>query len=346
MNPTSLLQNAVERRLFPGYAYAGGILGQSMSGSGGFTTYERVQAAGSETLWDLASLTKIFSTTSVAMVLEQEKVLTLDMHVASLLPRFRHEGVTVRQLLMHRSGLPAYASFQASCTTPSQAEDALYGLGVKVKPEPVYSCMGFMILQRVLEKLGGKTLDCLAQELVFQPLGLKTACYNPAVSVRQLCAPTESIPDWRRRLEDARGFNRLQEEWIQGSVHDPAAFMMGGVSGNAGLFADLSDCIALVEALAGFRKFFDPEVLSAWTKKQSPGSTRALGFDTKSPSSSSAGSLFGPLSYGHTGYTGTSFWIDPEAKRFVLLLTNRVHPDDKSNILKLRQDLADWAAEV
>lgn len=344
MTPRSILQSAIDAKVFPGYAYAGGGFQSWHKGAGGFMDYGNGQTVSSHTLWDLASLTKIFSTTSVAMVLHQEKALPLDLHVSSLLPRFRHEDVTVRQLLLHRSGLPAYANFQSTCSTPAESEEALYGLGARENPEPVYSCMGFMVLQRVLEKLGGKPLDLLAQDLVFRPLGLRTACYTPSKELQIKCAPTERLPDWRRKLEDQRGFTRVQEQWIQGSVHDPAAFMMGGVSGNAGLFASLDDCHILVEALGGFREFFDPDVLSVWTKRQSPDSTRALGFDTKSPGNSSAGTHFGPLSYGHTGYTGTSFWIDPEAKRFALLLTNRVHPDDKADILKVRQDFADWAA--
>lgn len=328
----SYLEAKVREKVFPGAAYVVGTRDKLYTGWVGRHTYSpESPEVGDSTLWDMASVTKVMATTSSAMVLNQNGMLDLEAHVSAFLPRFRHDHVTVRDLLLHRSGLPAYFNFQNSCRTPEECEAKLFELPASeaTPPKTVYSCIGFMTLQRVIESIAGKQLDVVATELVFTPLGMKNCSYRPLDLAK--CAPTEKMPAWRRKIGDERGEKRVQDEFIQGTVHDPAAYMSGGVSGNAGLFCTAADLGKwLTELVRGGEKVFSPAALVEWRRRQGAASSRALGFDTKSPSGSSAGRRFHLRSYGHTGYTGTSVWIDPEARIFAGLLTNRVHPNDEA----------------
>jgi CubicO group peptidase (beta-lactamase class C family) len=340
-----VLNEAIQAKAFPGAAAAWGDDRSAKTLCLGRTRYD-VQApeVDAETLWDLASVTKVVSTTTTALILHSQGLMDLEAGAAAYAPRFGHPDVTIRDLLLHRSGLPAYASFQASCRTPKECEDALFALSLRPGPAKTeYSCMGFMTLQKVIESIVGEGLDRAARRLVFEPLGMSKTFYLPALEDRRRCAPTEEIPGWRREIEDERGYERVQETWIQGGVHDPAAFMIGGVSGNAGLFSTLADMIRWSQHLAqGGGSVVDPHILGLWRRRFDDDSTRALGFDTKSPSGSSAGSLFGARSFGHTGYTGTSVWIDPDTARWCVLLTARVHPrDGDSPMTRIRGEFAD-----
>lgn len=330
MSVASVLEQAIENGAFPGAAVAYGLGSEARFGYYGSHTYDEAsQEVGEETLWDLASVTKVASTTTAALCLYQESRLDLDAHVTSFVPRFRHDRVRVRDLLTHRSGLPAYCSFQTRTKTVEGSEQELFGLDLRpaVPPKTEYSCMGFMILQRVVEAVTGKGLDEAVKELAHAPLGMDSTSYKPSLADRKRCAPTETRDDWRKEIEDQRGYERVNSTYIQGGVHDPAAFMVGGVSGNAGLFSTARDMALWAQELAvGGSELFDPAALRLWRTRQAKSSSRALGFDTKSPRGSSAGTLFGPQSFGHTGYTGTCLWVDPATKMWAVLLANRVHP--------------------
>lgn len=327
-----ILAQAISEKAFPGAAAAWGNDKSVSFAFQGRTRYDEAAPAVDESvLWDLASVTKVASTTSTALVLHHSGELDLDASAQAYAPRFAHEGPTIRDLLLHRSGLPAYASFQATCRTPEESEDALYALAVRQEAPAatVYSCMGFMVLQRVIESITGETLAEAAKRRVFDPLGMTSTLYAPGADLRPRCAPTEELPAWRKAIEDERGFVRVQDSHIQGGVHDPAAFMVGGISGNAGLFSTIGDMAKWAQHMAqGGGAVIDPHTLGIWRRRQTEESTRALGFDTKSPKGSSAGELFGPRSFGHTGYTGTSVWMDPDTARWGVLLTSRVHPKD------------------
>lgn len=341
-----LLEQGISDGAFPGAAYAIGTPDRVEYGFAGRLTYSpEAPVVTEETLWDLASVTKVVSTTSSAMLLYQQGKLDLEAHATSYVSRFRHDQVTIRQLLTHSSGLPAYCSFQLKNETPEQAENELFSLNLRpaVPPKMEYSCMGFMIMQRVIESISGVKLDQFVRENVHGPLGMKDTMYNPSLTDRTRCAVEEKYDDWRKKIEDKRGFVRVNEEFIQGTVHDPAAFMMGGVSGNAGLFSNPHDLGNWMhELIRGGDKVYKPEVLKEWIKRQSQISTRALGFDTKSEKGSSAGRRFSLTSFGHTGYTGTTVWMDPTNKFFACLLTNRVHPtSENSKITEFRPKFHD-----
>lgn len=346
----SLLQLAIEDKKTPGAAWAIGRGEKFVTGSlGRFTFDPSSEEVSDNTLFDLASLTKVVCTTSSAMLLHQRGELDLEAHANSFLTKFQHDSVTVRDLLLHRSGLPAYFNFQTKCSSPSESEEAFWQIGLRsaIPPKTEYSCLGFMTLQRIIESISSTSLDDFASQEVFMPLGMGRTIYTPGLEDRRRCAPTEVLPEWRRKLEDAWGFVRTRDDYIQGIVHDPAAFMRGGVSGNAGLFSTNTDLALWARELAlGGEKLFAQNEVAAWTKRAGESSTRALGFDTKSPEGSSAGRRFHQTSFGHTGYTGTSIWIDPASRIYAVLLTNRVHPDDKASVASLRPAFHDLAWEL
>jgi CubicO group peptidase (beta-lactamase class C family) len=311
---------------------------------------------GRDTLYDLASLTKVIVTTTLAMQLVDEGRLALDASASSYLPEFRGSGkerVTVRQLLTHTGGLRGWAPLYAEAF--SRAELVARVMAMDLEGEPgtrcVYSDLGFVLLGEILERLAGASLDSVARARVLDPLEMWDTRYCPAPELRPRIAPTER-DHWRGRL-------------LHGEVHDENAFAMGGVAPHAGLFGTAGDLGRLARMLlAGGthegRRLVSSATVALFTRRvEIPGVTRALGWDTPTdgvtarssvpgrPGYSSAGSLLSPRSFGHTGFTGTSLWIDPERELYVVLLSNRVHPSrENDRIREVRARLADAAAEA
>jgi len=276
-----------------------------------------------ETVWDLASLTKVVGTTTAAMLLLDAGVLELDRPVASILPQFAARGkeaITVRQLLLHNSGLTASLGNSIDLRSAQEGFEAVWNQPLVYAPgsATVYSDVGFIALGRVIEELSGQPLDEFFKARIWDPLDMEDTTFFPD---QALCAPTEPIEPWRRRLRPT-----IEGDWIIGEVHDPTAAVMGGVAGHAGLFSTVID-------LAKFMQFMlnkgsglvSPETVDLFVRRGSASSSRALGWDTPSDGSS-AGNRLGPRSFGHTGFTGTSLWADPDRGIFAVLLTNRVHP--------------------
>lgn len=295
------------------------------------------------TIFDLASVTKVIATTSAAMKLYDEGKLDLDEKVASFIPRFAQNGkenVTARNLLVHNSGLPPWRPFYKTCTIAERVLDSVnaspleYPTGTKM----VYSDLGIITLGKIVEKIVGMTLDKYVTREFFKPLKMGHTMYNPPDSLVERIAPTEKDNYWRMRT-------------VRGRVHDENAAMLGGVSGHAGLFSTTADLAIMLQMLlnggvyAGER-YLREETVKLFTKKQSELSSRGLGWDTRSPQGSSAGTLFSPTSFGHTGFTGTSVWVDPERQLFVILLTNRVYPTrDNAKIVQVRPAVHDAVVE-
>jgi CubicO group peptidase (beta-lactamase class C family) len=298
---------------------------------------------GAGTLYDMASLTKVIALTTLAMMAVEEGRLELDAPVVRYLPEFsRGSGnktsVTVRDLLLHDSGLPAHRRLWEETIVREGA--ILRTVTSDLEREPgarmVYSDLGAITLTTILERLYDQRLDQLFSAKVSGPLGMTRTRYLPPRSWWPSTAPTENDP-WRGRL-------------LRGEVHDENAGRLGGVSGHAGLFSTADDLLRFTEwALAGSigkspsGTIAPPRAFEAWTKVQNhpAGSSRALGWDTPS-GRSSAGSLMGSESFGHTGFTGTSIWIDPPRQVIIILLTNRVHPTrDTPRFSALRPLVAD-----
>jgi len=328
---------------FPGAAYCYGNAKGFQLGFVGRHTYEsNSRVVSAETWWDLASVTKVMSTTMAAICATRDGLFALDDRVASYLPESKLGNATLRNLLLHNCGVKAYDSV-TTIKDASEARTRILTTAPTAKPgdKTVYSCLGFINLMAVVERVSGTNLGAYVEEKFFAPLGIE-ACYRPSPGLIPQCAPTDATPAWRREMARARGEEWTLGEYIQGSVHDPIAYVLGGLSGNAGLFAPVESIANFGHALATNHEIFRG-LLPEWIKQAGDGS-RALGFDTKSPQGSSAGNKFGARSFGHTGYTGTCIWVDPEAQVFAALLTNRVHPKDTDlQISKARPEFFDLA---
>jgi CubicO group peptidase (beta-lactamase class C family) len=292
------------------------------------------------TIYDIASLTKVIATTTAAMILEEQGQLDLDRTVASYLPEFSSpdkSGITMRMVVTHRGGLEAFAALYKEFKGRDQYLTQINLRPLKSTPgtETVYSDWDMILTQLVIERVTGKSLDQFVAERVFTPLGMSSTMFNPdSITYFNRIAPTE--------IDTARG------GLVHGKVHDENAWAIGGVSGHAGLFSTARDLSIFAQMLLNGGEYNGVRIvksstLARWTAPQSGASSRALGWDTPSKGSSS-GSYFSARSFGHTGFTGTSIWIDPEKNLFVVLLTNRVDPTRESNRhVPLRRAVADAA---
>jgi beta-N-acetylhexosaminidase len=310
-----------------------------------YSPYSRQIDAG--TMFDLASLTKVIGTTNAVMRLYDEKRLDLDDPVVKYLPKFGQNGkekITIRNLLLHDSGLPALKKFYETCTSAEQLVDSVYATSVvyKTGDSTIYSDLGLITLGKVIEQTAGITLDRYLEPEFFKPLHMENTMYNPPDWRWDHIAPTEIDTVWRR-----------QKIAVRGKVHDENAFVLGGVSGHAGLFSTASDLARMMQMLLnggtyGGRRYLNEETVRMFTHRQADRSTRALGWDTKSLHGySSAGSLFSSSSFGHTGFTGTSIWADPERNLFVIFLTNRVYPTrENAKISRVRPAIHDAVIEA
>ncbi|HEY4644365.1 MAG TPA: serine hydrolase, partial [Bacteroidota bacterium] len=291
------------------------------------------------TLYDLASLTKVIATTACVMKLYDEGKIQLDTTVASYLPEFAQTGkerVTVRNLLLHNSGLPAYREFFLTCKSAQQILDSIYAapLEFRLGDSTLYSDLGMIMLGKVIERIAGQQLDQLVNQQFFRPLGMVNTMYNPPGELAGRIAPTEIDTTWRKML-------------VRGQVHDENAAALGGVSGHAGIFSTAGDLATFVQMILnggtyGGRRYLSESTVKLFTSARE-GSPRALGWDRKSSDGySSAGSLFSVESFGHTGFTGTSIWVDPKRELSVIFLTNRVYPTrDNRKIYSVRPALHD-----
>ena len=336
-----IVKTALEEAVAPGVAIAVGRNGHIayMKGYGNIDWNKPGSPpVDTNTLYDLASLTKVIATTTVAMILEEGGQLDLNRTVSSYLPEFNSPEkaqITVKQILTHSGGLEAGANIFA---TARGREQYLYQINARpLEYTPgtnmIYSDWDMIILQLVMERITGKTLDVLAAEKIFKPLGMTDTQFQPSISLRPRIAPTQT--------DDARG------GLLWGTVHDENAWAMGGVAGHAGLFSTARD-LALFsmmilnggEGVNGVR-LAKPATIARWTSRQGRESSRTLGWDSPE-GGSSAGQFFSPWSFGHTGFTGTSIWIDPEKDLFVVVLTNRVNPTrNNTRHVQLRRDVAD-----
>ena len=331
----AMLSSAIAERVFPGGVLVVLLAGRvALARPFGRLTYSPESPAVTlDTVYDLASLTKVVVTTTLAIQLVHEAALDLDRPAAGYLPTLaetdsRKAWVTVRDLLTHCSGMPpvfpghfpAYAAATGLRHDRDEIVQAAIRLPLEHEPrtQVAYSDIGVITLGAIVEGILGGRLDRLADERVLGPLGLRSTRYCPPPEQRSSIAPTENDP-WRGRV-------------VQGEVHDECAFAMGGVSSHAGLFGSAPDVALFGQALldggtlAG-RRVVDSETLARFVTRddRTPGSDRALGWQVAAPGNS-AGPDLSPCAFGHTGFTGTSLWIDPIRHLVIVLLTNRVHP--------------------
>ncbi|MFH1882503.1 MAG: serine hydrolase domain-containing protein [Planctomycetota bacterium] len=290
------------------------------------------------TIFDLASLTKPIATATSIMILRDRKAVELDDYVGTYLSAFACNGkeeVRIRHLLSHTSGLPAYMNadslkeqFGSPC--PEKVIEKICGLEALSKPgeEFRYSCLGYITLAKIAETVSGKSIGDFSRENIFARLGMKHTAYNPPDSWEKDVAATQIV----------------DRQLLRGTVHDPLAKLMGGLSGNAGLFSNAYDLsiycrMLLNEGTWNGTRILSPEAVAMLTTAQAYG--RSYGFDVNSSFSSVKGSYAPEKAFCHTGYTGTSIVCDPVSEAFVIILTNRVHPSDEGTAKPVRSKVAD-----
>lgn len=299
------------------------------------------------TLYDLASLTKVVGLATACMLLVDQNALALDAPVARYVPEFRgpmKDRVTIRHLLTHSAGLVADLPLYDSTATRAAALTAVDTTTLVAPPGTTYrySDLSAIVLMQAVERVSGEPLDRFLAARVFGPLGMPATRFVPPASWRDRITPTEHDTVFRHRS-------------LRGEVHDESAARLGGVSGNAGLFSNVLDLSRFAALLLNggawdTLQLIRAETVAEFTRRQNlpPGSTRALGWDTPADSGySSAGTRLSRRAFGHTGYTGTSLWLDPDRDLFIILLTNRVHPTRANTaILHVRPHVADLVADA
>lgn len=305
-----------------------------------------------DTVFDLASLTKVVATTTAVMTLIEQGRLRLNDPVAALVPgfeRFGKGGITIRHLLTHVSGLRP----DVDLGEPWNGYDAALELAKDEVPTSapgerfVYSDINFFLLGDIVTRIAGQSLDAYTRRAVFEPLGMRDTGFNPSAALLPRMAPTE-----RCAHLDAWPCKRPDAAPLRGVVHDPTARRMGGIAGHAGLFSTARDLARFARALVGGGQLGGARILSAatvatmTTPSQPSGMTsvRGLGWDIDTSFSGNRGDLFPIGSYGHTGFTGTSVWIDPASKSYVIFLSSRLHPDGTGDVTALRGRVATVAA--
>ncbi len=287
-----------------------------------------------DTIFDMASLTKVIATTTAVMQLVEQGKIRLNDPLAKYLPEFAQNGkedITIRQLLTHYSGLAP----DLDLTTPWEGKQTAFQMAFAEPPATtpgsgfVYSDINFIMLGALVEKVSGETLDEYAEKHIFAPLKMTHTRFVPPASWRGKIAPTQYDEN---------------EHMLRGVVHDPTSRRMGGVAGHAGLFSTADDLAKFCQALLkGGDGILSPLMVEKMTTPETPPAApilRGFGWDIDSPFSTNRGDLFPVGSFGHTGFTGTSLWIDPTTDTYVILLTNAVHPRGKGNAIGLRVKVA------
>ncbi len=359
----SLILFALADSASPGAALAVGRHGKlvRLRGYGRLDWDPSAPPATPASLWDMASVTKVAATTTAAMILAESGRLDLDAPVVDYLPWWGKgdpgkPGVTVRQLLLHRGGLPPFRRFFLEMEGKEAIQQAIGRLPLEYEPgdSTVYSDIGLMTVAFIVEAVTGTTPDAFLRERVWEPLGMQDTGFLPDAALLPRIAPTEVDTTWRHAH-------------VHGAVHDENAHAMGGVAGHAGLFSSARDMAVLAQMLldgggvgpcandpAGGTpcseprpapvRIVAPTTVELFTRRHDTTSSRALGWDTPTPRSS-AGDHFSARAFGHTGFTGTSIWVDPELDLFVVLLTSRTNPTrDNSRHVPLRRAVHDAAA--
>lgn len=330
----SLLREAVSDSVWPGGVLIAGMGGNIfLHEAVGNHTYGSKRLTRKTDIFDLASITKVIATTSVVMKLVEKGQLDLDEKVVTYLPEFKGKqktyfqqknAITIKNLLTHTAGLPPFKQYFLMDNDVEVRLDSLMNTEpeIGIAEKTVYSDVGLITLGKVLERVSGVTLNVLADSLIFKPMGMNTTFYNPPSAKLHRIIPTEIAEGFRTGL-------------IHGEVHDENAHSLDGIAGHAGLFSTAEDLavfsqMMLNKGIYGWKRIFREETIDLFTTRANvvDGSSRSLGWD--SPSGKASGGVYLPdNSFGHTGYTGTSLWIDPENDMFVILLTNAVHPNRK-----------------
>ena len=323
-------------------AWPGNVLLASKSGevffhkSNGFHTYKKNRITSPSDIFDIASITKVISTTSAIMILIDQKEIKLNTKVHEIFPEFlrpddkfvnEKKAITIKHLLTHTAGFPPFKKYYLMDLEQNEIINDICSTKLLYKPgdETIYSDLGMILLGKIVEYITGTSLDIFVSDYIFKPLGMQSTFFNPSVEKLKRIVPTEIVSGYREGL-------------IHGEVHDENAHKLGGVAGHAGLFSSTRDLAVFCQMMLnggiyGENRIFKKSTVNQFTSRATldTNSFRCLGWD--SPSGEASGGIYlSDKSYGHTGFTGTSLWIDPDNDLFVILLTNSVYPkrDNKS----------------
>ena len=351
----SVINSGITNRFYPG---AQAIVGNNSriiyeKSYGRFTYDAKSPEVKNDYIFDLASVTKVIATTSAIMKLYDESKLSLDDKVIKYIPEFNNNGkqdITIQNLLLHNSVLKAWIPFYKTCKTKEEALNIVYNTKLEYTPKTkfIYSDLNAILLGIIVERISGLSLDIYCKDNIFEPIGMVSTYFNP--QDKSIALPTENDTYWRNRQ-------------LQGEVHDESASILGGVSGNAGLFSNAKDLYIFMKMMlcngtyfniyqkgSQFEQFVSDSTVKLFTSKYDRTTylnTRALGWDTKPEENhyrTQCGELFSENSFGHTGYTGTSVWCDRDKKIIVIFLTNRVYPSrDNNGIKEIRPEVHNQA---
>lgn len=349
-----IIQEALQRKDFPGAVLLvtreGKTVYRKAFGQSQWLPEPKPMAA--DMIFDLASVTKPVATATSVMILVERGRIRLWDKVKDFVPDFAvyiqekgipGEDARLWHLLTHTSGLPPYTDpkeVEKKFGSPCSTDDLVKVIAQIPKESPpgkqfTYSCLNYITLASIVKKVTGQTIAEFAAENIFKPLGMNRTFYNPPAQFLPMCVPTLVIDG----------------SPLRGIVHDPLARLQGGVSGNAGLFSTADDLAIFAQMMLRAGEWNGVRVLSPLAVERmaeifpkAADAGRGLGWDLTSDYGTVRGDLFGYTSYGHSGYTGTSIWIDPDTKTAVIFLTNRIHPDDKGDIISMRSKVANVVA--
>ncbi|HMS65010.1 MAG TPA: serine hydrolase [Ignavibacteria bacterium] len=358
----ALISNSISNNYFPGAQILIGNENDILYSKsyGNFTYDESSPPVTEESIFDIASLTKVVATTSAIMLLYQQHKIDLNDKVSKYIPEFANNGkenITILNLLLHNSGLKAFIAFYKFYNNKEEVLNAIYNIDLDYHPDSkfLYSDLNAILLGIIVERVSGMSLDKYCFENIFYPLRMELTSFLPDEKMQENILPTENDTYWRNRL-------------LKGEVHDESAAMMDGVAGNAGLFSNAKDLYLLMRVLLNEGKYynpysrglkeeilFEPGVIDLFTTRFTEvfySNSRALGWDTKPNIQSSkyrmpCGEVISDNCFGHTGYTGTSIWCDKDRKLIIIFLTNRVYPTrNNEGIREVRPDIHNTAIRI
>ncbi|HYE14190.1 MAG TPA: exo-beta-N-acetylmuramidase NamZ domain-containing protein [Pyrinomonadaceae bacterium] len=353
------VNEAVERKELPGavvlVARRGGVVWRKAYGARSLVPEREAMTV--DTVFDAASLTKVVATATSMMILVERGELRLSDPVSRFIPELKGEGrekITIEHLLTHRSGYAPDFDLREQWQGYDEMLKRLYAEPLRSAPGArfVYSDIGMIALGEVVRRVSGQPLDEFARRNIFVPLGMLDTGFRPGARLLPRVAPTESVRGMRSYLGGTGAQGAEGERMLRGEVHDPTANRMGGVAGHAGLFTTADDLAVFCQMILrggeyGGARILSPLSVAEMTRPRQvteDGGARGLGFDINTSFSTNRGDLYPVGSFGHTGFTGTSVWIDPASESFVVFLSNRVHPDGRGDVGPLRARVANIAA--
>src|SRR3989440_1317269 len=356
----AVIQASIDKKELPGavvlVARRGRVVWRKAYGARAVEPQREAMTA--DTIFDLASLTKIVATATSIMILIERGQLRLADPVVKFVPEIKGEGrdaITIEQLLTHTSGFAPDFDLRERWAGYAEAMKHLYREPLRNQPGArfVYSDLNYITLGEVVHRVSGQMLDEFARRNIYGPLGMRDTGFRPGAQLTSRIAPTEKRRGQMNYLGDT-GANAGSEgeQWLRGQVHDPTSFRMGGVAGHAGLFSTANDLaiycqMILNGGISNGTRVLSPLSVATMTRPRAvseDGAARGLGWDIATSFSSNKGDLFPLGSFGHTGFTGTSIWIDPATDSFLIFLSNRVHPDGKGDVGPLRGRIASIVA--